>query len=104
MCAKCKEKRPCKKKLSIQKCPDILVLHLKRFSQMRLRTKLNAHVDFPITNLRLNSIPDVMSDSYEGKKKENFQIKSCFFVKEPYRHIIYLVYQIIVGQFIVVIT
>jgi ubiquitin C-terminal hydrolase len=81
MCAKCKQKRPCTKKLSIQKCPDILVLHLKRFSQMRLRTKLNAHVDFPITNLRLNGIPDVMSDSHEGKKssKRKFSDKNFFF-------------------------
>ncbi|CAF4576597.1 unnamed protein product, partial [Rotaria magnacalcarata] len=35
MCNKCKKKRPCTKKLSIQKCPEILVLHLKRFSQTR---------------------------------------------------------------------
>jgi ubiquitin carboxyl-terminal hydrolase 2/21 len=66
MCAKCKQKRPCTKKLSLQKCPEILVLHLKRFSQMRGRTKLNTYVDFPITNLKLNGIADVMSDSHEG--------------------------------------
>ncbi len=66
MCAKCKQKRPCTKKLSIQKCPEILVLHLKRFSQMRGRTKLNTYVDFPITNLKLNGLTDVMSDSHEG--------------------------------------
>jgi ubiquitin carboxyl-terminal hydrolase 2/21 len=72
MCAKCKQKRPCTKKLSIQKCPDILVLHLKRFSQMRGRTKLDTHVDFPITNLRLTGLTDVMSESHEGKSsKEN---------------------------------
>jgi len=80
MCAKCKQKRPCTKKLSIQKCPDILVLHLKRFSQMRLRTKLNAHVDFPIMNLRLNGIPDVMSESHEGKNSERkFPKKNSLF-------------------------
>lgn len=65
-CARCKEKRRCTKKLSIQKCPEILVLHLKRFLQMRVRTKLNTFVNFPVTNLRLNAITDVMSDSYEG--------------------------------------
>ncbi|CAF3432687.1 unnamed protein product [Rotaria socialis] len=65
MCNRCKKKRPCTKKLSIQKCPEILVLHLKRFSQMRGRTKLNTHVDFPITNLRLDHLKDVMSSSYE---------------------------------------
>lgn len=67
MCAKCKQKRQCTKQLSLQKCPEILVLHLKRFSETRGRTKLNTHVDFPITNLRLNGLIDVMSDSYEGK-------------------------------------
>jgi ubiquitin C-terminal hydrolase len=30
-------------------------------------TKLNTHVDFPITNLRLDQIADVMSDSHEGR-------------------------------------
>ncbi|CAF0944196.1 unnamed protein product [Didymodactylos carnosus] len=66
MCAKCKQKRRCTKKFSIQKCPEILVLHLKRFSQSRGRTKLNTMVDFPITNLRLNDLTDVLSESYEG--------------------------------------
>ncbi|CAF1922065.1 unnamed protein product [Rotaria magnacalcarata] len=65
MCNRCKKKRPCTKKLSIQKCPEILVLHLKRFSQTRGRTKLNTHVDFPITNLKLDHLKDVMSSSYK---------------------------------------
>ncbi|CAF1285748.1 unnamed protein product [Adineta steineri] len=66
MCAKCKQKRRCTKKFSIQKCPQILVLHLKRFSQARGRTKLNTYVDFPVNNLKLNDLMDVMSESYEG--------------------------------------
>ncbi|CAF2428907.1 unnamed protein product [Rotaria sp. Silwood2] len=66
MCTKCKKKRPCTKKLCIQKCPEILVLHLKRFSQMRGRTKLNTHIDFPITNLRFDGLMDIMSESHEG--------------------------------------
>ncbi|CAF0989602.1 unnamed protein product [Adineta ricciae] len=66
MCARCKQKRRCTKKFSIQRCPNILVLHLKRFSQARGRTKLSTHVDFPITNLRLDELSDVMSESYEG--------------------------------------
>lgn len=69
MCARCKQKRRCTKKFSIQKCPEILVLHLKRFSQARTRAKLNAHVDFPITNLRLDDLTDVMSESYPSKRK-----------------------------------
>ena len=65
MCAKCKTKRRCTKKFSIQKCPKILVLHLKRFSQSRARAKLDTHVDFPIENLRLDQLADVLSESYE---------------------------------------
>ena len=67
MCAKCKTKRRCSKKFSIQKCPKILVLHLKRFSQSRARSKLNTHVDFPIENLRLDQLNDILSESFEGK-------------------------------------
>lgn len=67
MCAKCKTKRRCTKKFSIQKCPKILVLHLKRFSQSRARSKLNTDVDFPIENLRLDQLNDILSESYEGK-------------------------------------
>jgi len=33
---------------------------------MRGRSKLNTHVDFPITNLRLDVLTDVMSESHEG--------------------------------------
>ncbi|UJR38137.1 hypothetical protein I4U23_030816 [Adineta vaga] len=63
MCAKCKQKRPCTKQLSIQKCPEILVLHLKRFTQSFGRGKLNNFVDFPIQNLELT---DFMSESSEN--------------------------------------
>ena len=69
MCAKCKQKRRCTKKFSIQKCPDILVLHLKRFSQARARAKLNTYVDFPVDHLRLDDLKDVISESYDGRAR-----------------------------------
>lgn len=81
MCTRCKKKRPCTKKLSIQKCPDILVLHLKRFSQTRGRAKLNTYVDLPITNLRLDSLLDVMSQSYEGKISSMRNIQGTYYLK-----------------------
>jgi len=65
-CDRCKQKRPCTKKFSIQKCPKILVLHLKRFSQSRYRSKLNTSIDYPLTNLRLDDLNDVISESHEG--------------------------------------
>lgn len=78
MCAKCKQKRRCTKKFSIQKCPDILVLHLKRFSQARGRPKLGTHVDFPITNLKLDDLTDVISESYEGKNLPKSSLLKIF--------------------------
>ena len=36
--------------------PPILVLHLKRFSEVRYRTKLSTKVDFPIENLDLSDL------------------------------------------------
>ncbi|CAF1320484.1 unnamed protein product [Adineta ricciae] len=49
-----------------EKCPDVLVLHRKRFSQTRSQTKLNIRVDLPINDLNLNDLIDVASESYEG--------------------------------------
>ena len=66
MCAKCKQKCPCTKELPIHKYSEMLVHHLKWFSQMRFRTKLNTQVSFTITNLRLVSLGNAMSQNHEG--------------------------------------
>lgn len=50
-CAKCKKRRSCTKRFSIQKFPPILVLHLKRFSQERYSRKITTLVNFPIKSL-----------------------------------------------------
>jgi len=68
LCERCKTKQTCTKKFFIQQCPVILVLHLKRFSESRSRAKLNSLVDFPLNDLCLSDLPDVMSESYEGPK------------------------------------
>lgn len=48
-CPRCKKHRRASKKFELWKSPDILVMHLKRFSANRLfRDKLDAHVDFPL--------------------------------------------------------
>ncbi|XP_041863701.1 ubiquitin carboxyl-terminal hydrolase 2-like [Melanotaenia boesemani] len=53
-CNKCKARRKCTKRFSIQKFPQILVLHLKRFSDSNVRvSKLSTHVDFPVKDLDL---------------------------------------------------
>jgi len=51
-CPQCKEHRQATKKLDLWKMPEVLVLHLKRFSATRnLRDKLDAFIDFPVTGL-----------------------------------------------------
>lgn len=53
-CPSCKERRLASKQLELWTVPDILVIHLKRFSSGRgLRDKLDVLVDFPIDGLDL---------------------------------------------------
>ncbi|XP_072282021.1 ubiquitin carboxyl-terminal hydrolase 2 isoform X1 [Pyxicephalus adspersus] len=53
-CCRCKVRRKCIKKFTIQKFPKILVLHLKRFSEGRIRSgKLSTYVNFPLRDLDL---------------------------------------------------
>uniref|UniRef100_A0A7N0V0Y7 Ubiquitin carboxyl-terminal hydrolase n=1 Tax=Kalanchoe fedtschenkoi TaxID=63787 RepID=A0A7N0V0Y7_KALFE len=55
-CPGCKEHRQASKKLDIWRLPEILVIHLKRFSYSRYtKNKLETYVDFPIDNLDLSS-------------------------------------------------
>ncbi|KAF2448699.1 UCH-domain-containing protein [Karstenula rhodostoma CBS 690.94] len=54
-CSRCKELRRATKTLEIWTAPDILVVHLKRFSSHRVfRDKVDALVDFPIEGLDLS--------------------------------------------------
>lgn len=51
-CPRCKEHRQASKKLDLWRLPDILVIHLKRFSYSKwLKNKLETFVDFPIHDL-----------------------------------------------------
>ncbi|KAL8949676.1 MAG: hypothetical protein Q9222_004237 [Ikaeria aurantiellina] len=53
-CPRCKEHRRASKTFELWTAPDILVIHLKRFSsQGRLRDKLDVMVDFPVDGLDL---------------------------------------------------
>ncbi|EWG48574.1 hypothetical protein FVEG_16283 [Fusarium verticillioides 7600] len=55
-CPRCKEHRRASKKFVLWKSPDILVAHLKRFSNSGWRRdKLDVMVDFPIEGLDLTS-------------------------------------------------
>lgn len=53
-CPRCKEHRQATKKLDLWRLPDILVVHLKRFSYSRyFKNKIDALVDFPLKGLDL---------------------------------------------------
>jgi ubiquitin carboxyl-terminal hydrolase 4/11 len=53
-CPKCKEHRQAQKKFELWRTPDILVMHLKRFSSNRnFRDKLDLPVIFPLDDLNL---------------------------------------------------
>ncbi|KAK1404645.1 Ubiquitin carboxyl-terminal hydrolase 8 [Heracleum sosnowskyi] len=53
-CPKCKEHRQASKKLDLWRLPEILVIHLKRFSYNRFsKNKLGTFVDFPVEDFDL---------------------------------------------------
>ena len=53
-CPRCREHRQANKKFELWKVPDILVMHLKRFSSNRnFRDKLELFVDYPVEGLDL---------------------------------------------------
>ncbi|CAM6081562.1 unnamed protein product [Calypogeia fissa] len=55
-CPDCKEHRQASKKLDLWRLPEILVVHLKRFSYSRyLKNKLETFVNFPIHDLDLST-------------------------------------------------
>jgi ubiquitin carboxyl-terminal hydrolase 2/21 len=65
-CEKCKKRRKCTKRFQIEIFPKILVIHLKRFSGTRYRTKLDTKVSFPFD---LN-LTEFAADS-SGSRKQN---------------------------------
>ena len=56
-CPQCKKHQQAKKKFDLWSVPDILVVHLKRFSNSRiLRDKIDVFVDFPTEGLDLEKM------------------------------------------------
>ncbi|KAL8154118.1 hypothetical protein V2J09_011878 [Rumex salicifolius] len=63
-CPNCKEHRQAIKKLDLWRLPEILVIHLKRFSYSRYtKNKLDTYVDFPIEDLDLASYISYKDDN-----------------------------------------
>jgi len=66
-CPRCKEHRRASKKFDLWKMPDILVIHLKRFSSSGWRRdKIDTTVDFPVENLDLTRR---VLDKQDGKEE-----------------------------------
>ncbi|GFF33414.1 probable ubiquitin carboxyl-terminal hydrolase 12 [Aspergillus udagawae] len=77
-CPRCKEHRRASKKFELWKTPDILVMHLKRFSASRgFRDKLDVLVDFPVEELD-------MSDRVEAPEEGKSLIYDLFAVDNHY--------------------
>ncbi|KAI0077704.1 cysteine proteinase [Panus rudis PR-1116 ss-1] len=56
-CPRCKKHQQATKRFDLWKAPDVLVVHLKRFSNTRsLRDKIDASVDFPLEGLDLTEM------------------------------------------------
>ncbi|KAI8371189.1 hypothetical protein EDC96DRAFT_85018 [Choanephora cucurbitarum] len=57
-CPQCKKHQHASKKMDIWKLPEIMIIHLKRFSQFRRweETKLDTFVDFPLTGLDMSKM------------------------------------------------
>ncbi|OMO68655.1 Peptidase C19, ubiquitin carboxyl-terminal hydrolase 2 [Corchorus olitorius] len=55
-CPSCKKPQQAKKKLDLWRLPEVLVIHLKRFSYSRfIKNKLETYVDFPIHDFNLSN-------------------------------------------------
>ncbi|KAH0544917.1 hypothetical protein FGG08_000997 [Glutinoglossum americanum] len=65
-CPRCKEHRRASKTFELWKIPDVLVIHLKRFSANRgFRDKIDVLVDFPIDGLDLTNRVALKEDGKE---------------------------------------
>ncbi|KAI0657997.1 cysteine proteinase [Cubamyces menziesii] len=75
-CPRCKKHQRATKRFDLWKVPDVLVVHLKRFSNSRmLRDKIDTFVDFPIEGLDLT---EMVGQRRVGKRlaEEGVDVKS----------------------------
>ncbi|KAJ4955135.1 hypothetical protein NE237_011918 [Protea cynaroides] len=78
-CPTCKEHRQATKKLDLWRLPEILVVHLKRFSYSRyLKNKLDTLVNFPIHNLDLSKYIKTKGDGPQLHVYELYAISNHY--------------------------
>jgi len=68
-CNKCKKHQLATKKFDLWKLPDVLIIHLKRFSYTQYhREKINSKIHFPLTDLQLSDFctnPEMKDSNYD---------------------------------------
>lgn len=65
-CPQCKKHQQATKRFDLWKAPDVLAVHLKRFSSNRIfRDKIDTHIDFPVEGLDLT---DMVKERAAAKK------------------------------------
>lgn len=78
-CSNCKIHKEAIKTLNLWNLPEILIIHLKRFSQSIFnRSKLNTLIEFPIENLDLIDYIDTLSDKKENLKYDLFALSNHY--------------------------
>lgn len=78
-CPKCKEHRQASKKLDLWRLPEILVVHLKRFSYSRyMKNKLDTFVNFPVHNLDLTKYVKQRTNASESPIYELYAISNHY--------------------------
>lgn len=83
-CPKCKKHQMATKKFDLWRMPDVMVVHLKRFSHSRTwRDKIDAFIDFPVESLDLTD--RVLSiDNKDALKEEDKLIYDLYAVDNHY--------------------
>ncbi|WOL08121.1 ubiquitin carboxyl-terminal hydrolase 9 [Canna indica] len=78
-CPKCKEHRQATKKLDLWRLPEILVVHLKRFSYSRfLKNKLDTFVNFLVHNLDLTKYVKQRTSASESHIYELYAVSNHY--------------------------
>ncbi|XAR64800.1 Ubiquitinyl hydrolase 1 [Bertholletia excelsa] len=77
-CPNCKKHRQASKKLDLWRLPEILIIHLKRFSYSRFfKNKLETFVDFPIDDFNLSTYT-VNKDSHVSHRYMVYAISNHY--------------------------
>ena len=89
-CSKCKDHVRAEKKLDLWHLPDILVVHLKRFSYSRYsRDKLDTDIEFPLHSLDLSEF--IQAPSASKKQKISDDESSEMSISKPSIYDLYAV-------------